>query len=357
MAYNQFAFEYTSGRAANVIVLIWSLDRTKIRTSGSTMTALTALHDNVFAHGALTVTEIVTQDSTKVGVYRAAAFPSALPADYYVLRAYDVSTPSDSSPGPADLPLALDATGIVYWNGTSLSDSATAGTSVPSAGGGSDATLGLDYNTLLREVGRFLGYDRDPGNWEPDQLTDVVDVVRSGLRNFYYPTLPEPYAWSFMRPATTLSVSQSTEAYTLPTAFGGLVSEGFTYAFGTQHAMVSRAGEEDIRAMYASSSAQGPPAYYSIRPRAQVAGAQQLYEVLFYPIPDAAYTLSYRFATQPPAIDGTNIYPMGGSMHAETILESCLAVAETKFDDEPGVHSQRFQVCLAASVQIDRGIN
>jgi hypothetical protein len=47
-------------------------------------------------------------------------------------------------------------------------------------------------------------------------------------------------------------------------------------------------------------------------------------------------------------------YPYGGATHAETILESCLAVAEQRLDDSAAVHSSKYRMCLEASVMADR---
>ena len=43
-------------------------------------------------------------------------------------------------------------------------------------------------------------------------------------------------------------------------------------------------------------------------------------------------------------------YAYGGAEHAETILESCLAVAELRLDDMAGPHNQQFMARLAASI-------
>ena len=41
-------------------------------------------------------------------------------------------------------------------------------------------------------------------------------------------------------------------------------------------------------------------------------------------------------------------------MHSETILESCLAIAEQRLENSSGIHTQKFQERLAASCAMDR---
>ncbi len=56
----------------------------------------------------------------------------------------------------------------------------------------------------------------------------------------------------------------------------------------------------------------------------------------------------------PDFLSGSKPYAYGGSAHTETIIESCLAVAEQRLDDAMTVHSVQFKRLLAASVGHDR---
>lgn len=354
MAYNQLAFRYTTGRASNLAALIWNRDRTAIRTSGTTFTAIGSVADANFAAGRLTATEQTTSNSTGTQLYRLSAFP-AVAAGFYHIDIYDVTTPSSSSPGPTDVPIPIaDSSSLVYWNGSSLSDSATAGVIIPNIDGDGSTTLDVDYSILLRRIGLFLGYERDPNEWDVGQLEDVIEIIATGLRNFYWPVLPEPHTWSFLRPTDSLSVSAGDRDYDLPADFAGLNSHGFSYATNSKLQRITRMSEDDMRSWYATEEKAGPPKYYAIRAKAPVEGEPQRYEVLFHPVPDASYTLSYRYTIIPNLLDGTNTHPLGGAMHSETIVEACLAAAEKTLCDESGLHEQRFQACLAASLLIDK---
>lgn len=72
-----------------------------------------------------------------------------------------------------------------------------------------ESTLSLTYADLRREIGRDLGFGRFPAGdgtvqgWEPDQVQDVEDILKSTARLVYY---PEPldgrpqHRWSFLYP-------------------------------------------------------------------------------------------------------------------------------------------------------------
>jgi hypothetical protein len=130
------------------------------------------------------------------------------------------------------------------------------------------STLGVDFSQLQRYVGRHLGVGRDPGDWQPNEREDVADIIRSGLRRFYWPPpLPAPegkpaspsYSWSFLRPVATLGLANGVSTYNLPDNFGELLDGGFT--FTTNQQSISLIGEESIRQMQSQAARSGPPKY------------------------------------------------------------------------------------------------
>jgi len=216
-------------------------------------------------------------------------------------------------------------------------------------------SLRLTYDELRREIGRFLGYDRDPDNWDSTQTTDVGDIIKSGMRWFYFPNVGEQrYTWSFLRKIGTISTASGTATYELADDFEGLLS-GFTYSDDTAKRFMARTTEREIRSLYANDYASGPPEYCALRAVQPSSVDTTRYEALLYPVPDAAYTLSYQYAICPDELSTNNQYHLGGTAHSECVLESCLAAAERVMRPEvgPGVHTQRFQECLQASIKID----
>lgn len=84
----------------------------------------------------------------------------------------------------------------------------------------------------------------------------------------------------------------------------------------------------------------------------------QRFEMLLYPKPSAANILSFQMNILPEKLTGANPQIYGGAAHSETVLESCLAVAEERYDDTlNGLHKSKFVEKLFASVSLDSKMN
>jgi len=74
-----------------------------------------------------------------------------------------------------------------------------------------------------------------------------------------------------------------------------------------------------------------------------------------YPIPDAVYRLKYTQINEPANLTSDSHVPLGGALHGETILASCLAMAEQFFiPNSPHGYVESYIRRLAASVELDR---
>lgn len=112
--------------------------------------------------------------------------------------------------------------------------------------------------------------------------------------------------------------------------------------------------EVQMRAMFAANPITGPPKFVAIRPKLLEPGVEgQRFEVLFYPVPDQAYTLEYRYNRIWVKLSTTNKYPAGAAYHGELILQSCLRMVEQRIHNKRGPHHELFLEMLAASQQID----
>lgn len=215
--------------------------------------------------------------------------------------------------------------------------------------------LHITYDELLREVGRFLGYSRDSDNWDTTQTTDVADIIKSGMRWFYFPNVGEErYVWSFLRKISAVSTVAGTATYRLAENFEGLFS-GFTFAEDAGNRVIARISELELRTLLSYDYADGTPEYCALRAVQPTDVDTTRWESLLYPVPDKVMTLYYQHSIRPEELSTTNQYHLGGAAHSECVLESCLAAAERVMRPEvgPGVHTQRFQECLQASVKID----
>lgn len=217
------------------------------------------------------------------------------------------------------------------------------------------AALTITYDELRKEVGGYLGYTRDSSAWSVAEGAELDDIVKAGLRQFYWPPPSqggEVVRWSFLSPQATISTSNATAAYTLPADFGGNAT-AFTYGAGANTAPLSLISEQHIRSLQAGNSQSGKPAYVAVRPKTSDGSLAQTWEAVLYPTPDAVYSILYRYDVTAQTLGNSNQYPLGGPAHAEAILESCLAVAEERRNDVSDLHRKRFVDRLAASVMYD----
>ncbi len=220
-----------------------------------------------------------------------------------------------------------------------------------------ESELSIAYGDLLLEVAAFLGYGSSSTAWAPGQLAELDRYVQSGLRRFYYPPAMEGveagYPWSFLSPVATIVTVADDQAQDLPSALGRVLG-GFHYEQSCHRPSIVQVGEGDYQALISRSEDTGRPRVACVRHKVQEAGAGQRLEVAWWPIPDAAYTLTFSHEAYNPKLSDDNPYPLGGMKHAELVAQSCLAVAEQKANDERGLHTEEFGRMLKAAIQQDR---
>lgn len=220
-----------------------------------------------------------------------------------------------------------------------------------------EAGLSIGYADLVAAVGYSIGWGRDSAEWSADQTAQIDDMVQAGYRRFLSPPiLPgerTAHVWSFLAPiATAITTTADDSDYDLPDTFGGLV-ETLTIEYGGINYPVRVVGEGQVRG-FTEATASGMPQYAAIRPLANDGTAGQRFEMIVAPIPDAEYDIEYRYYPLRDQLSTSAPYPLGGADHAETLKESCLAMAEATMNDTQGVHAARFIDCLRASVAHDR---
>jgi len=152
---------------------------------------------------------------------------------------------------------------------------------------------------------------------------------------------------------------------TLPADFGGLRGE-ITYRDGDGYMPIKFVNESAIRMLRSQDNIQKDvPQYAAIIPVStdNDGTAEQTYKLSLWPFPDKVYDLYFAYTvmvesvSDAPANDADdNNMPTGGMIHSETILASCLSVAEQMIDEynNPGKMQARYQERLAASISFDR---
>ena len=167
-----------------------------------------------------------------------------------------------------------------------------------------DDDLTVTYETLRREIGRFLGHGHDPTDWEADTevVADIGDLLRSGVRRVLTPPpLPnEKYSheWSFLRPAATLTTTAPYVTGTVTIVAGVATIAGGTWpSWAAQGALTIAGGT------YAVASVVGADLTLADTSVAADAGTT-------FSLGRVAYDLPLDFAN----IDGPLIYAAGQSI-------------------------------------------
>lgn len=153
--------------------------------------------------------------------------------------------------------------------------------------------------------------------------------------------------------------------YLLPTDFGGLRGS-ITFRDNSDEIPLRLVNESAIRRLRSDEPVKrGVPEYAAIVPAdtENTSETAQLYKLSLWPYPDKVYDLFYTYTVYVNALSSDNYaiaddnhVPIGGAYHSETILASCLAIAEQIVDEfnNPGKMQAKFTERLAASISYDR---
>lgn len=220
-----------------------------------------------------------------------------------------------------------------------------------------EPTLGINFAELKQSVGRFLGYGSSESEWTAEERSTIEDIVQSGYRQFLYlPSMegmPIVHEWSFLKPTVTLTTTADQADDDLPDNFGRIIG---SLTFPTNEGwgpVLADVGEARIRMQRQGSNQTGRPLQAAVR--IVSAGAEgQRRQIMWWPTPDAVYSLTCRYEAQFDKLTEASPYPLGGAKHAETIRESCLAAAELHANDEIGIHRRQFESLAMTSVKRDK---
>ena len=175
-------------------------------------------------------------------------------------------------------------------------------------------------------------------------------------------------AWTETTETAAEYTLQHNGNYDLPDDFGGIEGK-MVIESSNYNPDIILVGEGKIRSMRQqtplSSSATVTPFYAAVRPKKHATTTTgQRFEIMFYPLPGAVYTISYTQRVNPQMLVSTTLeYPYGGAVHAETIRAACLAAAEeqqngNRLNGSPVYDKKNlFAERLAASIQIDKQMN
>jgi len=143
--------------------------------------------------------------------------------------------------------------------------------------------------------------------------------------------------------------------YDLPDDFGGFEGDQMTYTPGQAelYPAVTVTSDRIIRKKRQHYTERCRPRLVSYTPKTLVAATGQRYEAQFYPTPNAAYTLHYKYKVIPDMLSNDAHFPHGGPAVGELILQACLSVAEQRHNDEVRIHTNEFNKRLTAAISDD----
>jgi hypothetical protein len=210
-------------------------------------------------------------------------------------------------------------------------------------------------------AGNFSGgtFTRTSGTFLTSDFLEVSHITVSGVKYLVTAMTSNQITAAVGNGDATVTVHYN-GTYALPADFAGI--EGpLTYDtfYGTDPNIADQTieitSESKLRDMmqYLEDRDDKPrvAAVYSMNADSATAGTT--HRIAFFPIPDAAYVLKYKMMNEPQYSNSGK--PLGGPLHGETIIASCLAVAEQFFlPNSPHGYAATYRRRLAASIELDR---
>jgi hypothetical protein len=151
----------------------------------------------------------------------------------------------------------------------------------------------------------------------------------------------------------TFLVSRDPSNYALPDDFGRLIGE-LHFEPADNYTSIRVIPLDTILEMRSRDDREGTPLYAAVRPKAEDRTAGQRWEIIFWPRPTESHVLSYAYEAYSGALSDSYPYPLGGMSLSELYIESCLAVAEQRLNNEVGIHTQTYQALVVDAVARDR---
>ncbi len=215
-----------------------------------------------------------------------------------------------------------------------------------------ESTLSLGLTEYRNRIAFFAGYGAAYSSASAAQQSIINDIINDAYSRFLE---PEGHQWSFLRPPGTLTTAANTSDYDAPDDFGSLDGEMTFSSTDGLFRPVQQVGEGDIRRWRQGNTNSGIPMFVGVQPVAATTATEgQRFKFLLYPSPAGVYTLTYPYHAYQGMLSGSFPYPLGGMQHSQTILEICLAMAEERLFDAPGIHVAAAQERLKASIARDR---
>jgi len=248
------------------------------------------------------------------------------------------------------------------WVGTTTAGSGLAAINISGVFYGvssrtNSTVIELDTDPSASEVAYVIVQSRDNEQTETMQL--LQDCIDEGYRELSMPNFGsaqmKTYVWSWLLEQGSIALTDADADYDLPDDFDQYMT-AMTYALGQDHDLPEFITQMEMRGKQSKDNDTGIPCWLTWRQKAFVSGTGRRFEALVHPTPDAeagALTIEYLYRIMPNQLTPTNLYPLCGPMHSDTLLKACQAAAERKMKDEQGAYAAAYAERLAASIQAD----
>jgi hypothetical protein len=233
---------------------------------------------------------------------------------------------------------------LTIWDDVVAGDAITVSTAVAGATTTTITASGAVFYPSMEE--KSLAFDENSNTYTIDSYTSSTVVEVAGDASG--------------ETGNTITID-SEDLFTMPWDYGGMAGDGvFTYQ-NAENTLVDITVTTDarIRMLRQDDISTATPYMCAIIPLTTDATQGQRWAAQFHPPPNEVFLLDYRYYVLPDAlIDATNEYPYGSVSHSETLLESCLAIAEVREKDSADVtHQVRYLALLQSSIDHDRTLS
>ena len=213
-----------------------------------------------------------------------------------------------------------------------------------------ESSLALSYDEIRMRVADHRGYGLDSDKWDADQRERIDFCLRDGSRTFYTQANHE---WSFLEPLAQMTIASGASELELPWDFG-FITDDIYFEERWGHTIRIRSDGEVLVKRQHDSVTSARPLIAAVVPAANPEiNHGQKFKLIFWPTAASAYVVNIRYAITPNALTPQTPFPYGGAVHAQTILEACLAASERVYG-VPGMHNQIYAIALEQSKIHDR---
>ncbi len=196
-----------------------------------------------------------------------------------------------------------------------------------------ESTLGITFSHLREVVAGQMGIEYPLDTTADETLVD--NVVKSGLRQFYYPPAMEGveagYRFDFLvKLKTGDSFATGVTTLALPDDYGGGLKE--LYVTDSAFEPITVVDETYFKRQKQGggtvTATSGPTIAMIYRSADAGATESERYTIEVFPTPAGTVTVDYFYDSIPDMIGTASEYPFGAQIHGETMVASCLAVTE-----------------------------